>query len=182
MAESPEPRRVDSRRWQRDIIRHLADFPRQYAALERAMAAFGGDFDLRRFKEAFDTVEDMDAYNRVQAVERALGRVQNFVADLAQAGTKLAQLPPVPDVQGSTAHQAFVALREARVIDGELCRRLTRAQEARSRIEHSYVDTPAGKVHQTAILVHTTARDFIGRYRAWVEPYLDNAGQKPSYG
>ena len=58
------------------------------------MAAFGGDFDLKQFKAAFETSDDLDAYNRVQVVERALGRVQNFVADLAQAGAKLAQLPP----------------------------------------------------------------------------------------
>jgi hypothetical protein len=55
----PEQRKVDRKRWWRDIIRHLEDFPRQYAALERAMAAFGGDFDLRRFKEAFDTNDDL---------------------------------------------------------------------------------------------------------------------------
>lgn len=137
------------------------------------MAAFGGDFDLRLFKEAFDTVDDMDAYNRVQAVERALGRVQNFVADLAQAGVKLAHLPQVPGGHASPAQQAFAALRDAGVIDGELCRRLTRAQNARSMIEHTYVQTPAGDVHQAAELVCKSAREFIGRYREWVEPYLD---------
>jgi uncharacterized protein YutE (UPF0331/DUF86 family) len=137
------------------------------------MAAFGGDFDVKLFKNAFDTDDDMDAYNRVQAVERALGRVQNFVADLAQAGVKLAQLPQAPDGHGSPAQQAFVALREAGVIDGELCRRLTRAQNARSMIEHSYVQTPAGNVHQAAELVCQSSREFIGRYREWVEPYLD---------
>jgi hypothetical protein len=127
-----EPRKVDRKRWQRDIVRHLEDFPRQYAALEHAMAAFGGDFDLRQFKQAFDTTEDIDAYNRVQAVERALGRVQNFVADLALAGVKLAQLPPVAEAHTPPSHQAFAALREAGVIDGELCRGLTRAQDART--------------------------------------------------
>jgi uncharacterized protein YutE (UPF0331/DUF86 family) len=138
------------------------------------MAAFGGDFDVKLFKEAFDTDDDMDAYNRVQAVERALGRVQNFIGDLAQAGVKLAQLPQVSDAHGSAAEQAFAALREAGVIDGELCRRLTRAQNARSMIEHSYVQTAAGNVHQAAELVCKSAREFIGRYREWVEPYLDD--------
>ena len=76
-------RTADVKRWGRQVVRHLEDFPRQYAALETAMAAFGDDFDLVRFKQAFDTTEDMEAYNRVQAVERALGRVQNFVAELA---------------------------------------------------------------------------------------------------
>jgi uncharacterized protein YutE (UPF0331/DUF86 family) len=179
MTARPAPHKVDRKRWQRDIARHLESFPRQYAALEHAMAAFGGDFGLQRFKEAFNTMDDMDAYNRVQAVERALGRVQNFVADLAQAGAKLAQLPHAPEVQGSAAHQAFAALREADVIDGELCRRLTRAQDARSMIEHSYIQASAGRVHQTAELVHDTSRDFIGRYRAWIEPHLrDSADQK----
>ena len=144
------------------------------------MAAFGGDFDLRLFKQAFDTIDDIDAYNRVQAVERALGRVQNFVADLAQAAVKLAQLPPVPEGHGPPSHRAFAALREAGVIDGGLCRRLTQAQDARTMIEHGHIETSAGRVHQAAELVHESARDFIGRYRTWVEPYLeDSPDQKP---
>lgn len=140
------------------------------------MATFGGDFDLRQFKEAFDTTDDLDAYNRVQAVERALGRVQNFIAELAQAGAKLAQLPRAPEVRGSTAHEAFAAMHDAGVIDGELCRRLTRAQDARSMIEHSYIQTSAGRVHQSAKFVHDAARDFIGRYRTWIDPYLRDSG------
>jgi hypothetical protein len=36
-----EPRKVDRSRWRRDVARHLEDFPRQYAALEHAMAALG---------------------------------------------------------------------------------------------------------------------------------------------
>ncbi len=168
-----EPRKADRKRWRRDIVRHLEDFPRQYAALETAMAAFGDDFDLQRFKEAFNTTKDLDAYNHVQAVERAVGRVQNFVAELAESGVKLGQLPrPAIEEDGSPAQQAFEALRDAKVIDRGLCRRLTRGQRARSTIEHSYVQTPAGDVHRAAQLVHDTAGDFIGPYRAWIEPHL----------
>jgi uncharacterized protein YutE (UPF0331/DUF86 family) len=168
------PRKVDRKRWQRDVVRHLEDFPRQYAALENAMAAFGDDFDLQRFTEAFNTTEDMEAYNRVQAVERAVGRVQNVVAELADAGASLAQLrrPPMRD-DGSQAQQAFAALRDAKVINSGLSRRLTRAQKVRSTIEHSYVQTPAGDVHRAAVLVHESARAFIGPYRSWIEPFLD---------
>ncbi len=143
------------------------------------MAAFDGDFDLQRFKEAFDTVDDLDWYNRVQAVERALGRVQNFVSDLAQAGVKLAQLPHAPEGHGPPSHQAFAALREAGVIDGELCRRLTRAQDARTMIEHGYIEISAGRVHQAAELVHDTALAFIGRYRTWIEPHLRDDVSRP---
>lgn len=63
-------------------------------------------------------------------------------------------------------------MRGAKVISGGLCRRLVQAQDARTRIEHSYVQTPAGDVHRAAILVRDAARDFIGSYRDWVEPYL----------
>jgi uncharacterized protein YutE (UPF0331/DUF86 family) len=175
-----EPRKADRKRWTRDIVRHLEDFPRQYAALETAMLAFGDDFDLPRFKTAFNTTEDIEAYNRVQAVERAVGRVQNYVADLAIVGVRLAQLerPPIGG-DGSPAQQAFEALRNEKVIDGGLCRRLTRAQRARAMIEHSYVETPAGDVHRAAQLVHEAARDFIGPYRAWIEAHLEGGATNP---
>ena len=77
---------------------------------------------MQQFNEAFNTKDDMEAYNRVQAVERAVGRVQNFVADLAEAGTKLALLPRLAIAErGSVAQQAFEALRDAGVVDLCLC-------------------------------------------------------------
>lgn len=181
--DASSPRRVDRKRLKREITAHLEDFPRQYAALESAMAAFGEDFNIQTFKEAFNSRDDMEAYNRAQALERAVGRVQNFVADLAIAGARLAQLQlPTMGDDGSSAQQAFEALRDDGVIDGELCRRLTRAQRARSMIEHGYVRTPAGDIHRAAELVHDGARDFAGPYRAWIGPHLeaDTAGQNKS--
>ena len=138
------------------------------------MAAFGGDFDLQAFKQAFATADDMDAYNRVQALERAVGRVQNFVTRLADAGSKLAgpQRPPLAAGR-SPADRAFTTLRDAGVVDARLCRRLTLAQRARSAIEHGYVGTNAGDVHRAAGLVHDAARDFIGRYRVFIAPHLE---------
>jgi hypothetical protein len=70
------------------------------------------------------------------------------VAELAEAGVKLAALPRPTDSHGSPAQQAFEAMRDAKVISGGLCRRLGQAQNARTRIEHSYVQTPAGDVHR----------------------------------
>jgi hypothetical protein len=168
------PRKVEAQRWCRDVVRYLGDFPRQYAALENAMGAFGDDFDLTEFKRAFDTPDDMEAYNRVQAVERAVGRVQNYVAELAEAGAKLAQLPRPPlGGQRSRAEQVFEALREGGIIDRALCRRLVQAQAAWTRIEHSHVQTPAGDVHRATKLVRDAARQFIGAYRTWIGPYLE---------
>jgi uncharacterized protein YutE (UPF0331/DUF86 family) len=166
------PRKADLQRWRREIVELMADFPRQHAALETAMAAFGEDFELPLFKEAYETATDMDAYNRVQAVERALGRVQNYVADLSIAGVKLAGLDLSKADHEAVALRAFTTLKEAKVISGELCRRLTRAQKARTMIEHSYVKVPAGDAHRAAELVQESAGEFIGPYRAWVEQYL----------
>jgi uncharacterized protein YutE (UPF0331/DUF86 family) len=167
------PSKLDRERRRSRITEHLADFPRQYAALESAMGSFGIDFDLPVFKVAFETEDDMDAYNRVQAVERGIGRVQNYVAELADAGARLADLPL--ETSGSDAERAFEALRVAGVISGELCRRLKRAQGARSRIEHGYVRVPAGDVHREAELVHDAAGDFIGPFRSWIEQELQGA-------
>ncbi|MHB1837770.1 MAG: hypothetical protein ACYCXW_22735 [Solirubrobacteraceae bacterium] len=167
-----DARPVDTKRWRLAIVRHLEDLPRQYAALEHAMASFGTDFDLQEFKAAYNTAEDMDAYNRVQAVERALGRVQNYVGELAEAGVKLAVLPRPADTHRSPTELAFEAMRDAKIMSASLCKRLIQAQSARTRIEHSYVQTPAGDVHRAAILVRDTARDFIASYRDWIEPFL----------
>jgi uncharacterized protein YutE (UPF0331/DUF86 family) len=174
------PRKAERARWRDIIIGHLKDFPRQYAALESAMNAFGDDFELPAFKAAFDTTDDMEAYNRVQAVERAVGRVQNYIGDLADAGVKLAELtrPPMQD-EGSRAEQAFEALRDAGVINGNLCRRLVRAQGARRRLEHSYVQIKAGDVHRAAELVHQAAHDFIQAYSRWIEQYIRAPQDEP---
>lgn len=137
------------------------------------MSQFGDDFDLPPFKEAYSTADDLEAYSRVQALERAATRVQNYVAALAMAGAKLADLAlePIGD-DGSKAQRAFEALREAKVIGPSLCRRLVRAQRVRSRIEHSYLETPAGDVHRAVVLIHEAADEFIRPYRDWIEPLL----------
>jgi len=166
--------KADRQRLVNGIVGQLEDFPRQHAALESAMAEFGEDFDLGPFKDAFDSVEDLTAYNRAQAVERAVGRVQNLLTDLAMSGARLAELPVKPSAKDdSRAKPFFDALRDVEVIDAELSRRLEKGQKARSRLEHDYLRMPAGDVHRATRLVHETARDFIGPYRAWIEPYLN---------
>jgi uncharacterized protein YutE (UPF0331/DUF86 family) len=169
MGETPSA--AQRNRWRNEIVEHLEDFPRQYAALQNAMAEFGTDFPLPQFKAAFDATTDMDSYNRAQAVERSLGRVQNYVAQLSITGAKLAELQP-PKADEGEAARAFTALNKSGVISGALCRKLRRAQKARAMIEHSYVKVPAGKVHEAAELIAVSAREFIGPYRAWIEDYL----------
>lgn len=167
-----KPRKAELGRWRREIIAHLEDFPRQYAALESAMSEFGEDFELAQFKQAYETATDMSAYNQVQAVERAAGRVQNYVAELSIAGVKLAGLERPLSAEGGNAQVAFETLREAGVISGELCRRLKRAQEARKMIEHDYTGLPAGRTHAATKLVHESAHQFIASFRGWIDDYL----------
>lgn len=164
-------RPVDRRRWQNGVVRVLERFPREYAALESAMGAFADDFELQAFKRAFDFADGVEAYNRAQAVERAVGRVQNFLADLAELGAKLAQLSP-PQERGSAVERAFCSLRDAGAIDGELCAQLRETQRARTRIEHFYLDVTAGEVHRAARAVRDIAPRFLERYADWIEPYL----------
>jgi hypothetical protein len=152
----------------------MEDFPRQIAALESAMAEFGEGFSLVRFKEAYNAVGDPRTYNRVQSVERAVGRVQNYLTDLAVDGVRLAGLSIGSHADGdSKAKPYFDALREAKVIEGDVCGRLEDGQKARSRLEHEYLGMPAGDVYRAAVTVSKTAGDFIGPFRAWIGPYLD---------
>jgi len=162
------------KRLTREILNVLEDLPRQHAALETAMATFGEDFDLREFKAAYEVTDpaDLADYNRVQAVERGLGRVQNYVAELAIKGVRLAELPT--GKADSEAHKAFDALRDDGVISASLCRRLIRAQKARSRIEHGYLKVPAGDVHRAAQLVSESAREFVAGYGTWIRPLLES--------
>jgi len=150
----------------------LEDFPRQQRALENAMAQFGDDFNLGQFKIAYESQSDMDAYNRAQSLERAVSRAQNFMADLAMAGSKLAQLKPSRAAPSGEAATAFESLRAGGAISGELCAKLMRAQKARTRIEHLYPGVTAGEIHRAAILVQQASIEYIQRYSNWIVAYL----------
>jgi uncharacterized protein YutE (UPF0331/DUF86 family) len=167
-------RKAEQARLRRRIREHLADFSNQYEALEFVTESFGTDFNLGRFKEAFNSPQARETYRDVHAVERAAGRVQGYLGDLAKDGVRLTGLPREPEGgPGFQATQAFEALREAGLIDGGLCADLVDAQKGRSRIEHEYVRLPAGQVHRTVSLIHAVAPQFMGAYRPWIEPYLD---------
>lgn len=166
--------KAERQRLARSIVAHLEALPDQLTALEAAMDEFGEDFDLARFKKAFDFQQGPKAYNRVQAVERGVGRVQNFLTDLAVAGARLAELPVDPPKKDeSKAKPSFGALRDAGVIDAGVSRKLETGQKARSRIEHDYLYISAGEIHRTAQIVHAAAEKFVGPFAAWIEPYLD---------
>jgi uncharacterized protein YutE (UPF0331/DUF86 family) len=164
------PRKVDIRRWRLRITERLEDFPRQHEALQSAMEEFGPDFDFKQFKGAYESKADLAAYNRAQAVERGLARIQNYIAEVAIDGCKLAELEIIH--KNGEATNAFATLAEVGVINRALAARLQKAQKARSSIEHFYVRVPAGSVHRAAMLIFESSREFIGSFRDWIEPYL----------
>ena len=166
------PRKAELSRWRKSIADHLGDFPRQFLALENAMGEFGEDFEIDLLKEAYETATDLDAYNRVQALERAVGQVQNFVADLSIDGVKLAGLELAKASDSGPEVRAFETLRAAGVIDPGLCRRLVRAQTSRRFLEHDYVNVPAGSLHGSALLVRDCSPDFLRKYRLWIVEFL----------
>ncbi len=155
-----------------EIVAHLEDFPTQLLALESAMEEFGDGFDVAEFKAAFERKPDIKAYNRVQAVERAFARVQNYVVQLATSGSMLVGLE-LPKTHEGDAARVFDALGEAGVLTPAVAKDLKRGQRARAAIEHDYVKVSAGKVHEAVELVAAAARAFIGPYAVWIEPYLE---------
>lgn len=161
-----------SRRLHSEIVERLDGFPDEILALESAMEEFGESFELEKFKPAFEKKDGIKAYNRVQAVERAFSRVQNYVVELAERGCRLAELE-VPNTHEASSARAFDALKEANVLDASLCRNLKRVQKARSDVEHEYPGMRAGRLHAVVELGLPTAREFIRAYRSWIAPHLE---------
>lgn len=160
-----------SKRLRNEIVARLEALPDEILALESAMEEFGEEFDLRQFKRAFEKEDGIKAYNRVQAVERAFSRVQNYVVELAERGCRLAGLE-LPDTHEANSSRVFDALKAAGVIDASLCRDLKRTQKARSDVEHDYPGMRAGRLHEAVELGLPAARRFIRPYRDWIAPYL----------
>jgi uncharacterized protein YutE (UPF0331/DUF86 family) len=169
--EVKKPRPVDRRRWKKEVVDGLASLPREHEALEYGMSEFGANFELAELKNALAPRADIALYNRVQALERAVTRVQNLLADLAIAGVRLGGLP-LPATNAGVADRSFEALKEGGVISAALSRRLRNAQRIRNLIEHDYDKVSAGQLHKVAEEVRGLSLEFIRPFRDWVEPNL----------
>ena len=169
--EDKKPRPTDLRRWKKEVVDGLASLPREHEALEYAMAEFGTSFDLAELKRALAPRADIALYNRVQALERAVTRVQNILADLAIAGVKLGGLP-LPATNAGPADRSFEALKDGGVIGAALSRRLRNAQRVRNLIEHDYDKVSAGQIHKVAEEVRGVSLEFVRPFRDWVGPRL----------
>ena len=162
----------EAREQRRSLVRHLDDYPRQLEALRFSTRTFGADFDLAEFAAAFSS-DDPALYTRVQAIERALGRLQSYMAAMAEDGTKLAGLDrrSLKDREPK-AQPAFEALRDAGVITKDLCRRLVASQKLRNKFEHDYVTAEAEDLHEAVMQVLELAPEFLDRLARWLPRYL----------
>jgi len=166
------PRNIDRKRWRRSLVDHLADYPRQLEALRFSVRTFGPDFDIAEFARAFSS-DEPELYTRIQAIERALGQLQSYIAAMASDGTKLAGLPRRAPQDGELRAQPdFEALRDAGVITKDLCGRIIASQRLRNRFEHDYVKIDAEDLHEAVTKLLTIAPEFLDRFARWVEPHL----------
>lgn len=166
------PRGIDRKRWRRSLVEHLADFPRQLEALRFSTRSFAGNFDFADFADAFSS-EDPQLYTRVQAIERAFGRLQSYIALMSEEGANLAGLTSrSPKEREPKSQPAFEALRDAGVIPNDLCRRLVASQKSRNLFEHDYVKAQAEDVHEAVTELLDLAPDFLDRFARWVERHL----------
>jgi len=165
-------RDIDRKRWRRSLADHLEDYPRQLEALRFSTRTFGGEFDLAEFAAAFSS-DDPELYTRVQAIERALGRLQSYMAAMADDSTKLAGLDrrALKDRE-PRAQPAFEALRDGGVITKDLCRRLVASQKLRNRFEHDYVKAEAEDLHEAVTQLLELAPEFLDRLARWLPPHL----------
>lgn len=144
----------------------VSDVRRHLLALRTAMAEFGADFDLDAFRAAYAS-EDTVELNRVKAVERGVDQLYNYIAELDAFGLELAELRGRRDQ--TNAQRDLDALRHARVLSGELTRRLQRLRELRRMLVHEYAAAAAEQVHESALIVAAHFPAFYDAYRAWIK-------------
>jgi uncharacterized protein YutE (UPF0331/DUF86 family) len=153
----------------------LDDYPRQLEALRYSARTFGADFDVAQFAEAFSS-DEPELYTRVQAIERALGRLQGYMATMAENGAKLAGLTRrAPRDREPKVQRDFEALRDADAISKDLCRRLVASQRLRNQFEHDYVKADAEDLHEAVAQLLQLAPEFLDRFARWIEPHLSGS-------
>lgn len=137
------------------------------------MEEFGPAFELDLFRDAYEG-EDPKLYNRVQAVERAFVHIQNDIAKLAEEGAKLAGLTRrLHEGDEPRIAPYLEALRDAGVMDKQVCRRLTASHRMRARVEHVYDELTADQLHRSIRELSDLAPEFLSAYVPWVKPHLE---------
>lgn len=150
----------------------LEDLPRQIAALDHSYRGFD---DHAGFLKAFGSDEPA-VYGQVLVLERAFGRIQNHIADLARDGALLAGVPlRQPKDNEPKAQPAWEALRDAGVIGADMTKRFVARQKIRASLEHQYAQVSPGRLYRVAGELLDDAPPFADLYAAWITPFLLDA-------
>jgi uncharacterized protein YutE (UPF0331/DUF86 family) len=132
------------------IKERLLDAQRHLQTLEYAAAAFGGDFELAPFEDAWRSSEP-EQLARAYAVQAGVENVINACVRIAQELCRLEGWAPAgPD---PSSVEALELLHEHGVITAKTRAALKDAQERRSDVQHDYVNIAARELHAAARLV-----------------------------
>lgn len=144
----------------------LRDMGRHWTALRAAMGEFGDDFGLEEFRAAFGS-SDPIKLNRVNAVERGIDRLYNYLAELVAYGLELAEERKVGDTPN--AARDLRRLADLRVLSRERVAALHRLRQLRRLMVHEYTDATAEQVHQAALVVVAQLPAVQKAYLAWAK-------------
>jgi hypothetical protein len=156
---------------QTKIVAQAAQLERlsaQRQALRKAMNQFGGDFNAKQWKEAFDS-PDPDDINRVFTVTGGYLALVNNTVEAVRAGAKLTDLKPSPGMPGVSG------IIDAISADGGFTSRqgetFTELYRTRNRLQHSSPDIQADEVHRQVRLLLRHLPRFVASYLAWLEKH-----------
>jgi uncharacterized protein YutE (UPF0331/DUF86 family) len=143
----------------------VTDVRRHLVALRTAMAEFGEDFELERFRAAYAS-DDPVLLNRVKAVERGVDQLYSYVVELAASGLELAEVRPRD--ADLNARRDIQSLRRIGVIGPGRAQRLERLRELRRLLVHGYASATADQVHEAARIIADQFVPFYDAYRVWI--------------
>lgn len=147
-------------------LERLRDIGRHESALRVAMGEFGDSFDLGEFRSAFESTDPI-LLNRVNAVERGVDRLYNYMAELIAFGLELAgERVPTDDVN---AARDLRELRRQKVFSRDRTESLQRLRELRRLMVHEYPQATADQIHEAAQLIVAILPAFTHAYVRWVK-------------
>jgi uncharacterized protein YutE (UPF0331/DUF86 family) len=129
------------------IKERLLDARRHLETLEYAAAAFGNDFDLIPFAEAWRS-DEPEQLARAYAVQAGYENVINACVKIAQELCRLEGWSAGGAEPSSI--EALRLLHEHGVISAGTRSALKDAQERRSDVQHDYVNVAAREIHRAA--------------------------------
>ena len=129
------------------IKERLVDAQRHLLTLDYAAAAFGADFELIAFEDAWRSSEP-EQLARAYAVQAGYENVINACIAIAQELCRLERWAPSGAEPSSI--EALRLLHEHGVITAGTRGALKDAQERRSEVQHDYVNVAAREIHAAA--------------------------------